>query len=350
MLNNIKNTYTAFQEYNPLILDKFGRFRAYMSSNSVLNPELSKFLQKEGFKPTYKNNKKFAICISHDVDFIYEHKSPVQYLKSALKSIKHKKFQQGYYNFLSTVKSIPNPDWTIDFLLDFEKKNNLVSSYYFLSLEKGEPDFNYKIENQKENFIKIKKAGSEIGMHGGHQAYNDISKIISERSKLETALGEKVVGYRNHYLRFKTPDTWNLLQKAGFKYDTTFGFADMPGFRNGLCYPFRPFDLNKNSFIDILEIPLIVMDVTFFKYLGLTVENAFVLFEKIYEDVKNCNGVLTLLWHNNCITGDFLKLYDLVFKKIVSDNEPWITTSNELADWWQKNNQEKMEEILINHF
>ncbi len=347
---NLKNIYAAAEEYNPLVLDTYNRFRYYMSSNNALNPAISNFLVKEGFKPTYKNNKKFAVCISHDVDFLYEKKQPHQFLKSAVKSVKNQQLSLGYYNFLSLLKKTPNPSWALDFFLDFESKNNIVASYYFLALEKGEPDFNYKIETQTEIFKAIKNAGSEIGMHGGHQAYNDINKIANEREKLETTLGEKVVGYRNHYLRFKTPDTWKHLHSLGFKYDTTFGFADMPGFRNGLCYPFRPYDLQTNSFIDILEIPLIVMDVTFFKYLGLTVVDSFRLFEKLYEEVKNCNGVLTVLWHNNCVTDDYLKLYNLVFSKIISDNDAWITTSATLADWWKENNLASMEKILVKHF
>lgn len=59
-------------------------------------------------------------------------------------------------------------------------------------------------------------------------------KILKKKKRrLEEVLGKKVVGYRNHYLRFRVPDTWELLSKAGFKYDTTFGYSDCAGFRNG---------------------------------------------------------------------------------------------------------------------
>ena len=74
-------------------------------------------------------------------------------------------------------------------------------------------------------------------------------------------MGKSIIGARNHVLRFKTPDSWVMLAKAGFKYDTTFHYHDMVGFRNGMCHPFYPFDLNKNNTIEILEIPLIVSDI-----------------------------------------------------------------------------------------
>jgi len=61
----------------------------------------------------------------------------------------------------------------------------------------------------------------------------EVSKFLIEKGlNLEVeypegkkVLGKKAIGYRNHFLKFKVPDTWTLLEKAGFKYDTTFGYA-----------------------------------------------------------------------------------------------------------------------------
>ena len=151
-MDNIKKIYTSFEEYEPLILDKYNRFRYYMSCNNAMNPVVSKFLHQEGFRPKYKYDKKFAICISHDVDFLFENKSTIGFIKSGAKSIKNNNLKLGYYNFLRTLKKLPNPNWILDNFINFEVKNNIVSSYYFLSLEKGESDYNYKIEKQKNYF------------------------------------------------------------------------------------------------------------------------------------------------------------------------------------------------------
>ena len=51
-----------------------------------------------------------------------------------------------------------------------------------------------------------------------------------------------MIGYRNHYLRFKLPETWKYLADAGFEYDTTLGYSNALGYRNGMCHPFRPYD------------------------------------------------------------------------------------------------------------
>ena len=57
----------------------------------------------------------------------------------------------------------------------------------------------------------------KLGLHGGHEAYNDPAK---SKSKAEKALKEEVMGYRNHYLhhylKFETPRTWEPPAEAGF--------------------------------------------------------------------------------------------------------------------------------------
>ena len=117
---------------------------------------------------------------------------------------------------------------------------------------------------------------------GGTNLIISFEDIMEKKQRLEKVLGKKVIGYRNHYLRFKVPDTWELLSKAGFKYDTTFGYADCAGFRNGVCHPFRPYNINTGKQIDILEIPLIIMDRTLLRdYMRLDVKKAWELIKNL---------------------------------------------------------------------
>ena len=58
-----------------------------------------------------------------------------------------------------------------------------------------------------------------------------------------------MVGGRQHYLRWKSPDTWRILEKTGLKYDVTLSFADHEGFRCGICFPYKPFDVVENRIL-----------------------------------------------------------------------------------------------------
>jgi hypothetical protein len=350
-MKTFKELYSSAEEYNPLVLDKFLRFRSYLSDNpNKLAPLVSETLFNGGFRPTYKDGKKYAVCFSHDVDFIYDQKGKKRAVIDSIKAVKKMDATGLLYNLRSVRKPQLNPEWELDRLIDLENENHISASYYFLALEEGEEDHNYPIDGMKPYFKRISDSGSEIGLHGGHLAFNDREKIAEEKRRLEKACQSEMKGYRNHYLRFNTPKTWEHLENLDFIYDTTFGFADMPGYRNGMCYPFRPFNYSTGTFMDILELPLIVMDVSFWKYMGLDIAQSFTLFKKIASDVKKIDGVLTILWHNNCLTGEPGILFNKIFDFISKDEDAWFANSMELALFWKEKNLSSMEEMITANF
>ncbi|EPD46115.1 MULTISPECIES: methyltransferase domain-containing protein [Delftia] len=78
---------------------------------------------------------------------------------------------------------------------------------------------------------------SEVGLHSSYRAYHDGMRIATQKAKLEDAIGRSVFGHRSHYLRFGFPYTWGYVAQAGFSYDMTMGFYDVPGFRQGGAQP-----------------------------------------------------------------------------------------------------------------
>ena len=152
---------------------------------------------------------------------------------------------------------------------------------------------------------------------------------------MEKVLGKKVVGYKNHFLKFKVPDTWSLLEKAGFKYDSTSGYADCVGFRNGMCHPFKPFNLNTGKEIDILEIPLTIMDCTLFDYMRLDFGKAWDITKMLIDIVEKHKGIITILWHNTYMVDDKLKFYEKILKYCY-EKEAWMTSGEEIRTWWRE--------------
>ena len=202
----------------------------------------------------------------------------------------------------------------------------------------------------KEELKEIIRAGFEVGLHGGHNAYNNLEILMSQKDRLEKASDSEIIGYRNHYLRFKVPFTWEILKRAGFKYDATFGYSDCVGFRNGMGHPFRPFNLKTNEFIDIFEIPLIIMDRTLDTFMRLDMKQSWTVIKRLLDTVRNISGAVSILWHNTDMHGEKLELYE----KILSygkRNEAWMTSGRELYDWWSEHNPieyEKLNESISN--
>ena len=114
-----------------------------------------------------------------------------------------------------------NPLCNFGDIMALEGKYDAKSSFYFLTLNKGDLDFNFKVDDFEREIGNIDDNGWEVGLHGGHNAYTNLEEIKEKKKRLENVLGKKVIGYRNHFLKFKVPDTWELLSKAEFKYDKT---------------------------------------------------------------------------------------------------------------------------------
>jgi peptidoglycan/xylan/chitin deacetylase (PgdA/CDA1 family) len=330
--------FTRKEEYNPLMLDQYDRFPYYLSKNrDILEPEVSKFLIENGLnlEVEYPEGKKFAVCLTHDIDVVYLYTSKLSIMYNAAKSLKEHQIKNALKIPFNNINKKWNPWWNFKDIMTLEEKYDAKSSFYFLTLNKGNLDFNFEIDDLEHEIGDIGDNGWEVGLHGGHNAYNNLDEIEDKKKRLEKVLGKKVVGYRNHFLRFKVPDTWVLLSKARFKYDTTFGYADCVGFRNGMCHPFRPFNLDTNKEIDIFEIPLTIMDCTLFDYMKLDMKGAWEVTKLLIDSVEKHKGIITILWHNTYMVDDKLKLYEKILKYCY-EKGAWMTSGEEIWKWWNK--------------
>jgi peptidoglycan/xylan/chitin deacetylase (PgdA/CDA1 family) len=345
---NFKELYSL--EGNNKVVDKLGRIRTYSKNYDLFSPLISKEIYNLGFRPRYKDKKKFAVVLSHDVDYVFNQISLGTLVKRNLRDLSKARLKNILKDWSNVVIRKPFKDWSVDKLIDIEKELNIPATYFFLCLEKGEDDFNYKISELKSYIDKIVKNGSEIAFHGGLKAFEDENYFNKEYSRFYSRIGSIPKGYRSHFLKFNSDKTFHLLQKRNFLYDATLGLPDSIGFRNGMCYPYRPIYWNSDEFENILEIPLHIMDVSFFKYMNLNLDQSIEAYQKVVNEVKNVEGVISILWHNNNMSGDYKLLYDYILKDLTSNNDVWFCTHEEFAEHWINENLEEMEKYLLKLF
>lgn len=332
----IWDLFTRKEEYHPNKLDEHGRF--FFSEDNLRTtsiPEVSRYLVENGMKVEFPENKAFALCLTHDMDDIYP---PLSHsLMSSVYCLKSLDFQGLATSALWKFKGREySPYINFSEIMDLEEDFGAKSSFYFIASKEDPVRFRYDIEDLENRLGEISDRGWEAGLHGGYYSYDNFESLKSEKERLEKVLGKKVLGFRNHYLRFKTPETWELLADAGFSYDSTFGYSESVGFRNGMCHPFKPYNLKKESEINILEIPLTVMDVALFKASG-SFEEAWRCTKGLIDTTARFNGVITLLWHNFVFGCGFRKDWVKLYKKILqycSDRGAWITSGEEIYEWW----------------
>jgi peptidoglycan/xylan/chitin deacetylase (PgdA/CDA1 family) len=281
----------------------------------------------------YPEGKPFAMCLTHDIDQVYTslfHKTFSAMRNAQIGSI------SGVMESIAQMRSKKLPLWNFSDILALEEHYGAKSSFYVMAEDPGEQDYSYQIEDCKQALGNVIDQGCEVGLHGGYNTYCNPDELKFKKAQLEKVLNKKVTGYRNHYLRFKVPETWENLHESGFLYDSTFGYADCIGFRNGMCHPFKPYSLHTKKSIEILEIPLTIMDDTLFEYMKLDDSRAWAMTKRLIDTVDQYNGVLTLLWHNYNFFGDKLSFY----KKILNyceEKNAWMTSGEQISIWWKNN-------------
>jgi peptidoglycan/xylan/chitin deacetylase (PgdA/CDA1 family) len=335
------NIFTCREEYSSTAFDQFDRFQySHSTYKGISNPVVSEHLIRNGFSVEYPENKTFCICLTHDVDEIYP---PLHHtLLSSWNCLKKFDFQGLKSQILWKIPDKnKSPYLNFKRIIELEQKYEAHSSFYFLATDQDIRRFRYKIEDPGIELGSITDSGCEVGLHGGFYSYTNLNEISAEKKRLEKVLGRKVAGFRNHYLRFKVPDSWTLLSKAGFEYDSTLGYPDVIGFKNGMCHPFFPYDLNRNNGVNILELPLALMDTTLFSSLKT--------YEETWENVKQCidtvekyHGVLTINWHSNSFNCPFKRHWESIYQKILEysfKKNAWMANGITLSNFLKTTNK-----------
>lgn len=333
----IWDLFTRKEEYSSQNLDEHGRvLYAQKDLKKAFEPEVSRYLVEHGMKIEFPENKTFAVCLTHDVDDIYPPLSHM--LLSSAHCLRNLNFQGSAAQFLWKFRGLEHsPYFNLSEIMDLEESFGAKSSFYFIAAEADPIRFRYDIEDIGHHLGEVSDRGWEVGLHGGYYSFDNLEAIKKEKKRLEVVLGKKVLGFRNHYLRFKTPDSWEILADASFRYDSTFGHSNSAGFRNGMCHPFRPYNLKEDREIRILEIPLVIMDVALFAT-SKSFEEAWECTKKLIDITARLNGVITLLWHNfvfGCsFRRDWVRLYDKVLQ-YCSERGAWMTSGEEIYRWWE---------------
>ena len=274
---------------------------------------------------TYPNNKTFAVCLTHDVDWLRQYSFPSTPIVIGSRIIKHHKPREAIDIAIDYIKVLArqkkDPFDTFDYIVNLEQSLNFKSTFFFLT---------DKASKSQELISNLEQKGHEVGLHS-----NPINcSIADEKREIDRAVFNSSYGCRQHYLRFKVPDTWIAQQNADLLYDSTLSFAEHVGFRCGICTPFQPFDIIANQPLSIWELPLTVMDTSLHGYQKLSSEDAYREIINLIETVKKHRGVFVLLWHNSSFVWEgWTEIYEQVLNYI-SKQDAWVTDGREIVQWW----------------
>jgi len=201
-------------------------------------------------------------------------------------------------------------------------------------------------------FAQLRIDGHELGLHPGFAASLDATMIAEEARTLSQASGTALHSVRQHYLRFRAPETWIAQSDAGFRADSTLGFAEREGFRNGACHPFLAFDLDAGRALPIWEMPLHVMDGTLLHYRGMDAEAASERISALRDVVAREHGVFTVLVHNIIADAHDYPGWASIFSELLQQaGSPDVhcgTVSELIEEWVRSGGYASLEEVQKN--
>jgi hypothetical protein len=207
-----------------------------------------------------------------------------------------------------------DPNYTFDWYLDICERSGHKVAFYFLpsSKEPGNGSYSLNHKGILRLLKQIHDRGHEIGVHGTYQTYQDADKVgvqktILEKALCRTGINQDIKGNRQHYLRWDSAKTPDVLEKAGFAYDATGSFADMPGFRYGTAKEFPMWSWEKRNRLRLKQRPLIVMECSVLDapYMNLGHgQKALNLIHQLRTRSLLYGGTFTLLWHNSHLKTD----------------------------------------------
>lgn len=203
--------------------------------------------------------------------------------------------------------------WTLDGLLDIEKKHKLSARYHFFADNRTKSivrwlfDPSYDMSDiQICAFIqRLKATSTEIGLHPSFDSWQNVSRIQEQKNNLEVKTNIWCYSARQHWLRFSWQNTWATQETAGILEDTTLMFNDRPGFRNSAAINWRPWQPSQTSAGKLKALPTLFMDSHFYDYLSLTDDGRRHEMRRWIQECREVNGQGAVLWHPHTLTKDY---------------------------------------------
>lgn len=339
LISTIFYCVNSLQEYKAASDDRLGRFQyrnSYQNKfGNIRDNHVQKIIDRLCEHPRLKTaaggTRRSRIFLTHDIDSI--HGAWKEDGFHALKNMKPGKFFSLMLN-----EALGKPDWlNMDKIMKIEDEKGFRSTFYWLlHKDKQNADYYFQSTEVQQQFSEILVKGWENGLHKSMHS-------SSFRKELEW-LGVETSGNRFHYLRFKLPAGYAEIETAGLKLDTSLGFSEQWGFRNSYGLPFMPYDLLRGCVYNFVEVPMQVMDRTFFSA-GIPVSE---IKKELTDwfDKNRFNSVFSINFHNNFFSDLKYDGYVELYKSLLSyfrDSGFEPTTQRELVNEFCKPEKYKIQ-------
>jgi len=176
-----------------------------------------------------------------------------------------------------------------------------IHSTMFVIARRGHRrDANYELTQISSSLADAQKWGHSVELHGSYTSIIECGSLTPESAAVQAVTGRKPRGNRQHWLRFdKHEKLYGALAEAEMVFDSSLGFSETVGFRNGASFAFPPYDFGSERPHNFLEIPLVLMDVSLEAAAKSLGRAPGALAEEVLQESRRLGwGGVSILWHN----------------------------------------------------
>jgi hypothetical protein len=293
----------------------------------------------------WPQQREYALVLSHDVDYLAVH--PWDNLVQAGKAVMRHLVRQrdpgdalrAAAGYLRAVAQRRDAYSGITEILAGERALGVKSSFQVAVGHRHPNDVNYHVEDDgvRDDLRAILDAGFELNLHGSYRSTEDVQWYVDEVGLLERRLA-RPLGSRQHFLSFDYDRLFEAQERAGIEYDMSIGYPDRTGPRAGFSFPYFPYNLREERPYRVLQIPLMLMDVTLRGYMGLRPEPARAVIDAQLADLRAKGGAASAVWHPIVFGGARDPGYDRLYFDMVrrvGATGGWATDGRSVNAHWR---------------
>lgn len=304
---------TRYEEYYVDEFDQHGRFKGKMSIAhkfgflevpivNIWANEFRKLLNARFDKAIPPLPYQFVPTIDIDQVYYYKHKQWVKNILGGAQQLMRGRWVDAWQRISASLGLRPDPNDTFEWLENTHRKSRVDGIYFFHVGKQGAfdptPQYGHK---DVLRIIKAVSSKNKVGLHPSYNSFNNSETIIAEKLSLEKMTDKPITDSRQHYLRFRLPETFRVLANCGITNEYSMGYADIAGYRASIAAPYKWYDLEKNEPTTLTIHPFAVMDVTLKNYMQLSPKTAIETIKKLIAPVEKHGGTFMSLWHNESV-------------------------------------------------
>ncbi len=321
---------SRYEEYLPFQADVHGRFPAKCSIAFIhdflripvvdLWVEHLRLVLVEQYRELEFHRGQFESILSYDIDQAYKYKgkSLIRGFGGMVKDLSDFSFRSIVDRFRVMLGNRKDPWDFYNEIMDKNKEIGTRTIFFFPAGSRSNYDKNFQPDQPVvSKLIQQLKVSAEIGLHPSYYSTENPALFAIEKKRLEKVTGSGLTLSRQHFLKFKLPDTYHSLNECGITQDFSMAYPEVPGFRAGTARPFCFYDL-KNECTTALQIfPPCCMDSTFINYLNVAPDEVLEEMKYFLKTVAECKGVFIPIFHNDTFEDRrWLELHESILKEI----------------------------------